>query len=74
MVLCLCGTAIAEVTIRDFCFRRCLAGYSSCHVRDKAIAVGGPLSRGYSSAVLGWDMGAALQLGAALGLSPLIIA
>lgn len=25
-------------------------------------------------AVLGWDMGAALQLGAALGLSPLIIA
>ena len=24
--------------------------------------------------VLGWDMGAALQLGAALGLSPLIIA
>ncbi len=27
-----------------------------------------------SGAVLGWDMGAALQLGAALGLSPLIIA
>ena len=26
------------------------------------------------SAVLGWDMGAALQLGAALGLPPLIIA
>jgi hypothetical protein len=26
------------------------------------------------SAVLGWDMGAALHLGAALGLSPLIIA
>jgi hypothetical protein len=25
-------------------------------------------------AVLGWDMGAVLQLGAALGLSPLIIA
>ena len=25
-------------------------------------------------AVLGWDMGAALQLGTALGLSPLIIA
>jgi len=25
-------------------------------------------------AVLGWDMGAALKLGAALGLSPLIIA
>jgi hypothetical protein len=25
-------------------------------------------------AVLGWDMGAALQLGAALGLSPLIVA
>ncbi|WP_254454384.1 hypothetical protein [Aliiroseovarius sp. xm-v-201] len=25
-------------------------------------------------AILGWDMGAALQLGAALGLSPLIIA
>jgi hypothetical protein len=25
-------------------------------------------------AVLGWDMGAALQLGEALGLSPLIIA
>ena len=24
--------------------------------------------------VLGWDMGAALQLGAALGLSPIIIA
>ena len=24
--------------------------------------------------VLGWDMGAALQLGAALGLSPLILA
>ena len=33
-------------------------------------AVGG-MSGG---AVLGWDMGAALQLGAALGLSPLIIA
>jgi hypothetical protein len=27
-----------------------------------------------SGAVLGWDMGAALQLGIALGLSPLIIA
>jgi len=27
-----------------------------------------------SGAVLGWDMGTALQLGAALGLSPLIIA
>jgi len=27
-----------------------------------------------SGAVLGWDMGAALQLGVALGLSPLIIA
>ena len=26
------------------------------------------------SAVLGWDMGASLQLGAALGLPPLIIA
>ncbi|CUH70031.1 hypothetical protein TL5118_04006 [Thalassovita autumnalis] len=26
------------------------------------------------SAVLGWDMAAALQIGAALGLSPLIIA
>ena len=26
------------------------------------------------SAVLGWDMGAALQVGTALGLSPLIIA
>ena len=26
------------------------------------------------SAVLGWDMGAALQLGGALGLSPLILA
>ena len=26
------------------------------------------------SAVLGWDMGAALQLGSALGLSPMIIA
>ena len=25
-------------------------------------------------AVLGWDMGAALQLGSALGLSPLILA
>lgn len=25
-------------------------------------------------AVIGWDMGAALQLGAALGLSPLLIA
>ena len=25
-------------------------------------------------AVLGWDMGAALQLGAALGISPIIIA
>jgi hypothetical protein len=26
------------------------------------------------SAVIGWDMGAALQLGVALGLSPLVIA
>jgi hypothetical protein len=26
------------------------------------------------SAVIGWDMGAALQLGAALGLTPLIVA
>jgi hypothetical protein len=26
------------------------------------------------SAVLGWDMGSALQLGSALGLSPLVIA
>ena len=33
--------------------------------------VAGGMSGG---AVVGWDMGAALQLGAALGLSPLIIA
>lgn len=33
--------------------------------------VAGGISGG---AVLGWDMGAALHLGAALGLSPLIIA
>jgi len=33
--------------------------------------VAGGISGG---AVLGWDMGAALQLGAGLGLSPLIIA
>ena len=31
-------------------------------------------SRMSGGAVLGWDLGAALQLGAALGLSPLIIA
>ena len=35
------------------------------------IRVAGGMSGG---AVLGWDMAAALQLGAALGLSPLIIA
>ena len=29
---------------------------------------------GSSGAVLGWDMGAALQVGSALGLSPLILA
>jgi hypothetical protein len=33
--------------------------------------VAGGMSGG---AVIGWDMGAALQLGSALGLSPLIIA
>ena len=33
--------------------------------------VAGGMSGG---AVIGWDMGAVLQLGAALGLSPLIIA
>jgi len=35
------------------------------------VRVAGGISGG---AALGWDMGAALQLGAALGLSPLIIA
>jgi hypothetical protein len=35
------------------------------------VRVAGGISTG---AVLGWDMGAALQLGAALGLPPLIIA
>ena len=35
------------------------------------VRVSGGMSGG---AVLGWDMAAALQLGAALGLSPLIIA
>jgi hypothetical protein len=35
------------------------------------VRVSGGMSGG---AVLGWDMGAALQLGAALGLSPLIMA
>lgn len=35
------------------------------------VRVAGGMSGG---AVLGWDMAAALQLGAALGLSPLIIA
>ena len=35
------------------------------------VRVAGGMSGG---SVLGWDMGAALQLGAALGLSPLIIA
>ena len=35
------------------------------------VRVSGGLSEG---TVLGWDIGAALQLGAALGLSPLIIA
>ena len=35
------------------------------------VRVAGSMSGG---AVLGWDMAAALQLGAALGLSPLIIA
>jgi hypothetical protein len=35
------------------------------------VRVAGGMSGG---AVLGWDMGAALQLGAALGLPPLIIA
>ena len=35
------------------------------------VRVAGGMSGG---AVLGWDMGAAFQLGTALGLSPLIIA
>ncbi|WP_038008867.1 hypothetical protein [Thalassobacter sp. 16PALIMAR09] len=35
------------------------------------VRVAGGMSGG---AVLGWDMGTALQLGAALGLSPIIIA
>ena len=35
------------------------------------VRVAGGMSGG---TVLGWDMGAALQLGAALGLSPLILA
>ena len=35
------------------------------------VRVAGGVSGG---AVLGWDMGAALQLGAALGLSPVIVA
>ena len=35
------------------------------------VRVAGGMSGG---AVLGWDIGAALQLGAALGLSPLILA
>ena len=35
------------------------------------VRVAGGMSGG---AVLGWDMGAALQLGTALGLSPLIVA
>lgn len=35
--------------------------------------LGGQL-RVSGSAVIGWDMGAALQLGVALGLSPLVIA
>ena len=35
------------------------------------VRVAGGMSGG---AILGWDMAAALQLGAALGLSPLIIA
>ena len=35
------------------------------------VRVSGGLSEG---TVLGWDIGAALQLGAALGLSPLILA
>ena len=35
------------------------------------VRVAGGMSGG---AVLGWDMGAALQLGAALGLSPVIVA
>ena len=38
---------------------------------DGQMRVAGGMSGG---AVLGWDMTAALQLGAALGLSPLIIA
>ena len=35
------------------------------------VRVAGGMSSGVA---LGWDMGAALQLGAALGLSPLIVA
>jgi hypothetical protein len=35
------------------------------------VRVAGGMSGG---AVIGWDLGAALQLGAALGLSPLVIA
>ena len=40
---------------------------------DLVQRLGGQL-RVSSSAVIGWDMGAALQLGVALGLSPLVIA
>jgi hypothetical protein len=35
------------------------------------VRVAGGMSGGF---VLGWDMGAALQVGSALGLSPLILA
>ena len=40
---------------------------------DLVQRLGGQL-RVSGSAVIGWDMGAALQLGVALGLSPLVIA
>ena len=36
--------------------------------------LGGQLRVSGSAAVIGWDMGAALQLGAALGISPIAIA
>ena len=47
--------------------------YEGWQVWDLVQRLGGQL-RVSGSAVIGWDMGAALQLGTALGISPIAIA
>jgi len=47
--------------------------YESWQVWDLVQRLGGQL-RVSGSVVIGWDMGAALQLGTALGISPIAVA